>query len=247
MIEYKLDSLESIDESLQGLYEQTDTGYQLKVTGIPEPEKEDLSGLKNKVDELLREKKAASQKAREAAEEAEAARLEAAKKGNDTEALDKSWQEKFNAREIELKKELDELSGTLVKLTSGQTATKIAAEIAVQGSADVLLPHLERRLRTEFRDGSPVTVVLDKDGKPSAMSVDELKAEFQNSAAFAPLIVGTKANGAGRTGGNESSGAGVNEVSRSEFDRMNQAQRANFAKNGGKLKDDQRFISWLMF
>ena len=238
MIEFKLDSLENIDESLQGLYEQTDTGYQLKVTGIPEPEKEDLSGLKNKVDELLREKKAASQKAREAAEEADAARLEAAKKGNDTEALDKSWQEKFNAREVELKKELDELSGTLVKLTSGQTATKIAAEIAVQGSADVLLPHLERRLRTEFRDGSPVTVVLDKDGKPSAMSVDELKAEFQNSAAFAPLIVGTKANGAGRTGGNESSGAGINEVSRSEFDRMNQAQRANFAKNGGKLKDD---------
>ena len=238
MIEFKLDSLENIDESLQGLYEQTDTGYQLKVTGIPEPEKEDLSGLKNKVDELLREKKAASQKAREAAEEAEAARLEAAKKGNDTEALDKSWQDKFNAREIELKKELEELSGTLVKLTSGQTATKIAAEIAVQGSADVLLPHLERRLRTEFREGSPVTVVLDKDGKPSAMSVDELKAEFQNSAAFAPLIVGTKANGAGRTGGNESSGAGVNEVSRSDFDRMNQAQRANFAKNGGKLKDD---------
>jgi hypothetical protein len=238
MIEFKLDSLENIDETLQGLYEQTDTGYQLKVTGIPEPEKEDLSGLKNKVDELLREKKAASQKAREAAEEADAARLEAAKKGNDTEALDKSWQEKFNAREVELKKELDELSGTLVKLTSGQTATKIAAEIAVQGSADVLLPHLERRLRTEFRDGSPVTVVLDKDGKPSAMSIDELKAEFQNSAAFAPLIVGTKANGAGRTGGNESSGAGVNEVSRSEFDRMNQAQRANFAKNGGKLKDD---------
>ena len=238
MIEFKLDSLENIDESLQGLYEQTDTGYQLKVTGIPEPEKEDLSGLKNKVDELLREKKAASQKAREAAEEAEAARLEAAKKGNDTEALDKSWQDKFNAREVELKKELEELSGTLVKLTSGQTATKIAAEIAVQGSADVLLPHLERRLKTEFRDGSPVTVVLDKDGKPSAMSIDELKAEFQNSAAFAPLIVGTKANGAGRTGGNESSGAGVNEVSRSEFDRMNQAQRANFAKNGGKLKDD---------
>jgi hypothetical protein len=238
MIEYQLESLENIDETLQGLYEQTDTGYQLKVTGIPEPEKEDLSGLKNKVDELLREKKAASQKAREAAEEADAARLEAAKKGNDTEALDKSWQEKFNAREVELKKELDAMSGTLVKLTSGQTATKIAAEIAVQGSADVLLPHLEKRLKTEFREGSPVTVVLDKDGKPSAMSIDELKAEFQNSAAFAPLIVGTKANGAGRTGGNESSGAGVNEVSRSEFDRMNQAQRANFAKNGGKLKDD---------
>ena len=151
---------------------------------------------------------------------------------NDTQAYLTS--EKF----AELKKELEALSGTIVNLTSGQTATKIAAEIAVQGSADVLLPHLERRLKTEIRDGQPTTIVLDKEGKPSAMSVDELKAEFQNSAAFAPLIVGTKANGAGRTGGNESSGAGVNEVSRSDFDRMNQAQRAQFAKAGGKLKDD---------
>lgn len=238
MIEYNIDSLESLDESLHGLYEQTDTGYQLKVTGIPQPQNEDLTGLKNKVDELLREKKAVSQKAREAEEKAEAARLEAAKQGNDTEALDKSWREKFDSREAELKKQLDDLSGTIVNLTSGQTASRIAAEIAVQGSADVLLPHLERRLKTEFRDGQPSTVVLDKEGKPSAMSVDELKAEFQNSAAFAPLILGTKANGAGRTGGNESSGAGVNEVSRSDFDRMNQAQRAQFAKTGGKLKDD---------
>ena len=74
-IEYKLESLEEVDEALRGLYEQTDTGYQLKVSGIPEPEKEDLTGLKNKVEELLREKKQASAKAREAAEAAEAARL----------------------------------------------------------------------------------------------------------------------------------------------------------------------------
>ena len=238
MIEFKIESLEGLDESLHGLYEETDTGYQLKVSGIPEPQQEDLTGLKKKVEELLSEKKRESQKAREAAEAAEAARLEAAKKGNDTEALDKSWREKFESREAELQKQLNDLSGTIVNLTSGQTATKIAAEIAVQGSADVLLPHLERRLKTEFRDGQPTTVVLDKEGKPSAMTVEELKQEFQNSAAFAPLIVGTKANGAGRTGGNESSGAGVNEVSRSDFDRMNQAQRAQFAKTGGKLKDD---------
>tara|TARA_R110000796_G_scaffold42012_4_gene104139 strand:+ start:2593 stop:3309 length:717 start_codon:yes stop_codon:yes gene_type:complete len=238
MIEYNVETLENLDESLKELYEETDKGYQLKVTGMPAPENEDLTGLKNKVDELLREKKAVSLKAKEASQEAEAAKLDAAKKGNDTEALDKSWREKFDARETELNSELEKLSGTLITLTSGQTASKIAAEIAVQGSADVLLPHLEKRLKTEFRDGSPVTVVLDKDGKPSAMSMDELKSEFQNSAAFAPLIVGTKANGAGRTGGNESSGAGVNEITRSEFDRMNQVQRAKFAKSGGKLIND---------
>ena len=238
MIDYKLESIEDLDESVQGLYEQTEDGYQLKVTGLPEPEKEDLTGLKNKVDELLREKKQAAQKAKLAAEEAEKARLEAAKKGNDTEALDRSWQEKFNQREQELSTELSSLSNTIVQLTSGQTANQIAHDIAIQGSANVLLPHIEKRLKTEIRDGNPVTVVLDENGAPSAMSVAELKTEFQNSAAFAPLIVGTKANGAGRTGGNDGSGASGNVIKRSDFDLMNHAQRANFAKQGGKIVDD---------
>jgi len=70
------------------------------------------------------------------------------------------------------------------------------------------------------------------------MTIDELKAEFQNSAAFAPLIVGTKANGAGRTGGNETSGASINEVVREVFDDMNQSQRKQFVRSGGKVKDD---------
>lgn len=238
MIDFKVESIEDLDEAVQGLYEQTEDGYQLKVTGLPEPEKEDLTGLKNKVDELLREKKQAAQKAKLAAEEAEKARLEAAKKGNDTEALDRSWQEKFNQREQELNTELNSLSNTIVKLTSGQTANQIAHDIAIQGSANVLLPHIEKRLKTEIRDGNPVTVVLDENGAPSAMSVAELKTEFQNSAAFAPLIVGTKANGAGRTGGNDGSGASANVIKRSDFDLMNHAQRADFAKRGGKIVDD---------
>ena len=238
MINFTVETLEGIDETLQGLYEPTDTGYQLKVDGIPKPVNEDLTGLKNKVEELLAEKKAASKKAKEAAEEAEIARLEAAKKGNDTEALDKSWQEKYSTREKELNEELAKMSSTIVNLTSGQTALKIAQEIAVQGSSDVLLPHLQMRLKADFRDGQPVTVVLDKDGKPSAMTIDELKAEFQNSVAFAPLIVGTKANGAGRTGGNETGGASINEVVREDFNKMNQSQRKQFVRSGGKVKDD---------
>ena len=101
-----------------------------------------------------------------------------------------------------------------------------------------MLPHIEKRLKTEHRDGKPQTIVLDDKGQPSAMTVDELKTEFQNDAAFAPLIVGTKANGAGRTGGKESGGATDQEITRSDFDAMSQYERSKYAKGGGKIIDD---------
>lgn len=240
MIDFKAESIEDLPESVQELYEKTDDGFQLKITGLPEPEKVDVSGLKNKVDELLSESKAAKKKAREAIEEAESARLDAAKRGNDTEALDKSWTDKYSTRESELQEQIESLTATVVSLTSGQTATKIASEIALQGSAAVLLPHIERRLKTEYREGQPYTIVLDENGKHSAMTVEELKKEFQNSEAFAPLIVGTKANGAGRTGGKEGGSAANQPITRSDFDAMSQYERSQYAKSGGKIIDDQR-------
>ena len=40
---------------------------------------------------------------------------------------------------------------------------------------------------------SPKTVVIGQDGKPSALTIDELKAEFASNPAFAPVIPGSKA------------------------------------------------------
>lgn len=196
-LKYQVDTLDGIDESVKGLYAEKDGKFVLGIEGFPQPE--DVSGLKAKVEELLAEKKAVTEKARLAAEESERAKLEAAKKGGDVEALEISYQQKIAEIENRLKLEIEQRDGSIIELTSGQTATKMAAELAVQGSSDVLLPHIKARLRTEFRDGKPVTVVLDKDGKPSANTVEELKKEFISNPAFAPLIVASKASGAGRT------------------------------------------------
>jgi rRNA maturation endonuclease Nob1 len=199
-LKYEIDSIEGLDEGVKGLYSKDEASgkYRLGIEGLPEPE--DVSGLKSKVQELLDEKKSEAEKRKQAEDAARKAAEEAARKSGDTEALEKSWQEKLAAREAELKAELEKYQGTVVSLTSGQTATKLAAELSVQGSSDVLLPHIERRLKTEYREGQPVTVVLDKDGKPSAMTIDELKKEFSENPAFAPLIVGSKASGAGPHG-----------------------------------------------
>lgn len=217
MLKYQLDSLDGLEESVAALYEQKGDKFVLKVDGVPQGE--DVSGLKAKVDELLAEKKAAAQKAKDAEEAAVKAAEEAARKNGDVEALDKSWQEKFAARETELQGQIDEMSGAISNMTVKADAIRLANELAVSGSADILIPHIESRLASEQRDGQYVTVVRDAQGKPSAASLDEFKQELKNNPAFAPVIVGSNASGGG-AGGQNNGGAGV------KFSEMNEKQRA---------------------
>ena len=186
--------------------EETAPAEQEATTEASTPEdwkaaQESIAKLEAKVAELLGETKAERDKRRAAEEAATKQAEEAARKAGDVEALEKSWSEKLTAREAELKQEMDQRDSWVKELTVGQTATSLAADLAVQGSASVLLPHIKSRLGTDVRDGKPTTVVLDKDGKPSAMTINELKNEFANDPAFAPLIVGTKASGPGGVGG----------------------------------------------
>jgi hypothetical protein len=89
----------------------------------------------------------------------------------------------------------------------------------VQGSAKALLPHIERRLSVEQRDGKPVVVVLDAQGKLSAATLDELKAEIANDAAFAPLIAGSKASGGGAGGAGGGGGAPKGKIGGNKAER----------------------------
>lgn len=194
-------------------------------------------GLKAKVDELLSESKAAKDKAKEEAEARQKAADEAAKKSGDTEALEASWQAKFDAMVAAKDEENAGLRGTVEKVTVGQQATSIAAELAVQGSAGVLERLILPRLGYEMKDGDARVVVKDATGKPSALTVDELKAEIAADTAFAPLIAASKASGGGAA--NANGGAGNQKtVTRSAFDGMTHPARAEFSKSGGKVVDD---------
>lgn len=205
MFKYQLDSLDGLDEGARAFYEEKDGKFQLKVEGIPQGE--DVSGLKAKLEELLGESKAAKAKAREAEEAAKKAEEERARKAGDVEALENSWKEKLTKREQELLSERESLASQIKELTVGRAATDLAAELTVQGSAKALLPHLQARLSMDLRDGKPTVVVLDANGKPSAATLEELKAEFVNDPAFAPLIVGSKASGSGASGAKPGGGA----------------------------------------
>jgi hypothetical protein len=201
MLKLELDKLDGLDDSVKAFYEEKDGKFRLKVDGVP-----DVSGLKNKVDQLLTEKKEADRKAKEAAEAAEAERQAALAKSGDIDALRQSYEAKLTKREKELMEQLTGLQSQVHGLTVGQTAMAVAVELAMDGSSDVLLPHVKQRLSMEIVDGQAVTRVLDKAGKPSAMTIEELKTEFAANPAFAPIIKASKAAGGGASGGNNSGG-----------------------------------------
>jgi hypothetical protein len=188
---------------------------------ISEKVEAEVTGLKGKVDELLTEKK--NEKAKRDQEKLERAKLEEeqARKNGDLEAIDKSWSEKYQ-------KLLDEFesfkgnSNELVRgLTVGQEVSRMAAELGGE-NANGLLPHLKSRLDVDPSTGD--IKVLDVNGKPSALTIEELKSEIKETPYLAPLLIGTKAGGAG-SGSSSTSGAGVdgNKTSADKIaDRINQ-------------------------
>ncbi|MBD9585820.1 hypothetical protein IB254_02010 [Pseudomonas sp. PDM03] len=221
MLKFQLDSLDGVDEAVRALYTEKDGKFVLGIEGLPQPE--DVSGLKSKVQELLDEKKAADKARKDAEDQARLEREENARKSGNVEELERSWSEKYNRREAELNGTLEQERGTLSAqirdLTVGRTATDIASALAIPGSAKALLPHIERRLSVEQRDGKPVVVVLDQQGKLSAATLDELKAEFANDTAFAPLIAGSKASGGGAAGAGGGGGAPKGNIGGTKTER----------------------------
>lgn len=199
MLKYELENLDGVEESVKSLYEEKDGKYVLKIEGIPEPE--DLEGLKRKNQEFMDEAKAAKRKARELEELARQKEEENARKNGNIEALEKSWGDKLAARETELLNEKQALEAQVYKLTVGSKATELAAKLAVPGSDSVLLPHISNRLQVETVDGEIKIRVLDLQGKPSALSIEDLEKEFRANEAFKPLIRASNASGSGASGG----------------------------------------------
>jgi len=186
--------------------------------------KASIEALESKNREILNEKANAKAKADNAI-------AEAARKSGDIEALETSWKEKLATETTELGGKVDSYKAMIQKMTVGAEATKMANELALQGSADVLLPHIERRLSIDVADGNPIVRVLGSDGKPSAFSIDDLRKEISENKAFAPILVGSKASGSDNLGGKPSSPHGKTIV-RSDFDMKSSSEQNSLIQSG---------------
>jgi hypothetical protein len=205
-LKYQLDSLDGLDENQKALYQEKDGKYVLSIDGMPEDktaEFEDrIARMEAKNEQLLSEKKSEQKKRRDEEEKR-------ARESGDIDALNQSWQEKLDTLAQDNETKVSSLTRLLENQTIRAQAIAIASELAVQGSAEVLEHSILPRLSMEIKDGEIKTVVKSKDGKPSALTLDELKNEYINNPAFAPLIVGSKAAGGGANGSNQNGGAGT--------------------------------------
>jgi len=223
-IQYKVseESFDTLDDSVKGLYSQGEDGYTLNVDGVP---KEDVTGLKRKIDELLTEKKTVQQKALEAEELSRLETAEKLRKANDFEQL-------YNSSESERQKAADELATLKANLQQQQVegqAGRVAASLTKDTArANLLSQQISSRL--SLVDGE--VRVLDTNGNLTVSSVEELTQSIKAEYPF--LVDGSQAAGGGATGG--SSGAGdTKQVSRADFDAMDSRKRMSFVKSGGKI------------
>jgi|GEM_PF-6866094 len=76
---------------------------------------------------------------------------------------------------------------TIARIHRENAAINLLRDIAKPGCFDLLKPHVLNRLTSDI-DGN--VSVLDTDGKPMSISLDELKSEFRDSPAMNGLVRG---------------------------------------------------------
>ena len=224
MLNYKIANLSEVDEQFHSLYEEKDGAYFLKVAGVVS--EDDVAGLKTSRDSLLAEKKEQQRLAQEA--EAERQRIErealeeAARQKGDWQALEDSYKAKLAERETEFANQADALRKQVYKLTVGEQAIKLAAEISKPHTQQIMSRFIEERLTLDENNN---VRVLDLQGKPSAMTIEDLKAEFKANSMFQDIVVINNSSGGGASGGGLGGGAAKNPKDMTTQERADWATR----------------------
>lgn len=192
---------------------------------------EDVTPLKNALVQEKQARKLATEK--NATLESQITDL-TARAGTATD-LEKSWKEKLETASKAAEEKRKGLDNQIRRLLVDNVATSMASEIST--TPNVLLPHIQKRLTIEEVDGEYVTRVLTPDGKASALSANELKAEFLANKDFAPIITASKASGGGANGNKgPASGKSFKEMNEAERTHLFKTDRAAFDKGAAELK-----------
>lgn len=216
------------DEATKALYKkQADGKYHLDL------EEDDAAALK-RAKEHEKEARIAAEKERDEAraklQEQEDARRaaeeEAARKAGDVTALEKSWKEKRDADVAAAERRAGRAEGALKRQLVDNVAHRLAGEISTAPS--LLVEVIKKRLAVEIpadEGAEPLTRVLDVSGRPSAMSLSDLKQEIIDNPEYAAIIKASSASGGGATPQRQGGGA----PTKKKLSEMTATEEAQFA------------------
>ena len=199
-----------LGEHLQTLYVEEGDSYRLDL------DDDDVGALKRAKDREVQLRKDAEKKAKEFEEKLGEIEGNDARKRGDIQTLEKSWQEKIDKQKAEYEARVGKLAAHTTRTLVDNVAMSIATKIS--NAPALILPHIKARLQADFEGDEPRTRVLDKDGKPSALTTDELSAEFVSNKDFAAVITASRASGGARSlvsgGANVSNGQAPSDLSK---------------------------------
>ena len=215
---------EKLSEHIKAEYIEDGDGFRLDIDGD-----EDTGALKRAKDREAQLRRDAEAKLREAQEELDRINGDDARKKGDIATLEKSWQKKLEDQKSEYEGKVSKLTAHTTKTLVDNVATQIASKIS--NAPALLLPHIKARLQADFEGDAPVTRILDKDGKVSAMTVEELSAEFVANKDFSAIITASKASGGAGRSSNQNGGGAANQSDKpADLASMNPAQLAEHIK-----------------
>ncbi len=191
--------------------------------------REENDRLTAKSREADKHKKEQERIARENAEKASLA-------AGDLESYKKSVDEKISGITQEIGTERDLYRSIAEKRTSGAAASSLANKLAMPGESEALLPHIQGRIGSKVVDGDMVAIVLDSQGRETAMTIDDLEKELRKVPYLKRLIVASNASGAGAPGGH---GQGNGKLkTKDQVAAMSPFEKAEYFKeSGGKYAD----------
>lgn len=186
-LRHKVEDITLVPEAFRGEYTETLDGdkkvFVLNVEGLAPPE--DVSGLKNTVEALRKEK-------REALDKAE-------KLGQDITALRTSYDTKIATADAQAKEAAKNNEAALRAATIDKAVAELSTKLSATGSK-LIAPHIEKRLRVDIENGRALIRVLDEKGELTAHSLTDLENEFKSNKEFAAVITASRASGGGAGG-----------------------------------------------
>lgn len=183
-------------------YQADGEGYKLEVEGD-----DDTGALLRAKQREAEARKKAETKVDELTTQLEELREAGGKKAQDIATLTKEHKTALEANDKKHGERIAKLESGISKNAINAAATAIASEISK--SPALLLPHIKSRLTVDLSGDEPAVKVLDAKGQPSALSLDQLKAEFVANKDFSAIIIASRASGGAGNRAPAASGGGA--------------------------------------
>lgn len=217
---------DALDKVLQAEYTEDGDEFVLDAESEP-PNNSELDKLKRAHDRTKQELKTSKAALKEATDKlSEVEELGDAESGKrkrkDIQQLTQAHKEEIAEKEKELADKLSKRNAKLRDTIIRSTSETMAAQISTMPK--LMSKEIRERLEVEFDDdGESELVILDRSGKKSAMTLEQLQKEIVANKEFASIIIGSKASGgnaARKSPEQRPSGAGASDTTSDDLSKL---------------------------